>query len=115
MKTQSTAPIMPIQDLGDGTWYLHWNIEQKEAEQNPMMGQGNRTYYQSDTVMASALTVDAVSEAIFREKYSFLAELALLKDFREAQMDEESEAGIKYNNCEKYRSEATALAKELLK
>lgn len=114
MKTQTTSPIMPIQDLGNGTWYVHMNIEEKEAQQSPMMQTGSRTYFQSDTVMVSALTVDAVAEAIFREKYPYSTEIALLKAFKDKQMDETTPEGIKYYECQAFRTQAMAVAKEVL-
>ncbi|MEI7831275.1 MAG: hypothetical protein WCI31_15965 [Prolixibacteraceae bacterium] len=114
MKTQSTAPITPVQDLGNGTWYVHMNIEEKEAEASPMMQSGSRVYFQADTVMVRALTVDAVSESIFREKYPLKTEIALLKDFKDKQMDETSEEGIRYYECQAFRTQSVALAKEVL-
>ncbi len=114
MKTQSTAPIAPIQDLGNGTWYVHMNILEKETEQNPMMQTGNRTVFEADTVMVSSLTVDVVAESIFRERYPLLSEISLLKDFREKQMDETTQEGINYNECQAFRSQSFALAKEVL-
>ncbi len=115
MKTQSTVPIMPIQDLGNGTWYVHMNIEEKVAEESPMMQTGSRIYFQADTVKVGALTVDAVSESIFREKYSLKTEITLLKDFKEKQMDETSPEGILYNECQAFRTQSMAVAKEVLR
>jgi len=114
MKTQSTTPIIPIQDLGNGTWYVHMNIEEKEAEQSPMMQTGSRIYFQADTVMVNALTVDAVSESIFRDKYPLMTEIALLKEFKEKQMDETCEEGIRYYECQAFRTQSVAVAKEVL-
>lgn len=114
MKTQSNAQILPIQDLGNGTWYVHMNIEEKEAEQSPMMQSGSRIFFQADTVMVNALTVDAVSESIFRDKYSLMTEISLLKDFKEKQMDETSEEGVRYYECQAFRTQSVAVAKELL-
>ena len=114
MKTQSTAPIMPIQDLGNGTWYVHMNIEEKEAGESPMMQSGSRIYFQADTVMVNALTVDGVSESIFRDRYPLLTEISLLKEFREKQMDETSEEGVKYYECQAFRTQSVVVAKELL-
>ena len=114
MKTQSTVPILPIQDLGNGTWYVHMNIEEKVAEESPMMQTGSRIYYQADTVMVKALSVDAISESIFREKYPLKDEIALLKDFKLKQMDEASPEGISYNECQALRTQSMAVAKEVL-
>ena len=114
MKTQSTLPIIPIQDLGNGTWYVHMNIQQKEAEESPMMPSGSRIYFQADSVMVNALTVDSVSESIFRDKYSLLTEIALLKDFKDKQMDETSQEGILYGECQAFRTQSVAVAKEVL-
>jgi hypothetical protein len=114
MKSQSTLQIIPIQDLGNGTWYVNRNIEEKQTEPSPMMQSGAEKYYAADTVMVKALTVEAIADAIFRDRYPFLEEIALLNAFKQANSDEQNPEGIAYFECQAFRTESVALAKEVL-
>ncbi len=117
MKTRSNSPILPSQDLGNGSWYVHLNIELVEKPEGGggMMQPGPEKYYQADTVMIREMTVSAVADAIFRDKYPYLEEVSLLKCYKESGLDDQSEAGVAYNACQSYKDTAREIAREVLK
>lgn len=73
MKTQSKETIIPIQAIGGGKYYFHFNIEQKHDEEHG-------DYYEADTVTVPETSYDTLVEAVIRTKYTLSNELAMINN-----------------------------------
>jgi hypothetical protein len=73
MKTQSKEPILPIQAIGGGKYYFHFDIEQKQDEEHG-------EYYEADTVTVADAGYDTLVEAVIRTRYTLSNELAMINN-----------------------------------